>query len=287
MPATSNHGWGTPGLTTPEDTQETSVLEAVETPERASRIAERPATDNSWSNGYGGASVSSDDPASRFISALDNEVAAVDEASQEPELLPETTWGSSESSFTPPPASSWSYSAGEMVAQHESDDKNPATDVTWTPPSTWGTSQESGDTDIDETHDVDSAGFSDDGDDEVDYLSGDENIELAGEPAIALPPNEARDKAIALADELRRMIRLMGSSGESDHGAAVMALTEASLNVSDFSDVRGVVAEVKDDRRDIETLGRLAGKVDRLDALLDEHKALADAIELAITELNG
>ena len=70
-------------------------------------------------------------------------------------------------------------------------------------------------------------------------------------------------------------------------GAAVMALTEARLNVGDFSDLRGVLVDVKNDPRDIQTLGNLAGKVDRIEALMDEHKVLNDAIETAIKELNG
>lgn len=289
----TNNGWGTPRTTPEEDSQQTTALNAVqppaEVPESPSISETRQRSANTWSSAYGegsasgSASASSGDPASRFISALDNDVQPVEEAEDEPA----STWESSAPAFTPPPPSNWSYNAGDKpTASSESDDSGDE-DTTWQAPATWGAVQTTEEPPIEESEVVDSAGFTDDGDDEVDSLSGDENLEVSGKSTPELAPDEARDKAIALADELRRTIRMMSGGGESDHGAAVMALTEASLYIGDFSDVRGVLADVKNDPRDIQSLGDLAGKVDRIEALLDEHKSLAEAIETAIRELNG
>lgn len=251
---------------------------------------------NQWTSAYGdsnaGQSGSTDDPASRFISALDAEVKPVEETKEASIDDPISTWETSAPAFTPPPPSNWSYGArsdepidADIVEESDTEDDQPGESV-WEAPATW-TSVESTDDSADDDEIIDVAGFTDDGDDEVDYLSGDENIEVSGNVAASLPPDEARDKAIALADELRRTIRMMSSGGESDHGAAIMALTEASLGVGDFSDVRGVLVDVKNDPRDIQALGSLAGKIERLETLLDEHSSLAHAIEEAIKELNG
>ena len=285
----TNDGWGTPRTTSEDDSQQTTVLNAVQPPagepESPSISESRQRSANTWSSAYaeGSASAPSGDPASRFISALDRDVQPVDPETDEPA----SSWESSTPAFTPPPPSNWSYSAGEGFGVASESDESGDEDSAWQTPATWGAVQSTEEPAAEESKDVDSAGFTDDGDDEVDSLSGDENLEVSGESAPELAPDEARDKAIALADELRRTIRMMSSGGESDHGAAVMALTEASLYIGDFSDVRGVLADVKNDPRDIQTLGDLAGKVDRIEALLDEHKSLAEAIETAIRELNG
>jgi hypothetical protein len=121
----------------------------------------------------------------------------------------------------------------------------------------------------------------------VDYLSGDENIDVSGNETHVLAPEDARARAISLVDELRRMVRLMPGSGPQDTGAAAMALTEASLKVNDFSDVREAITELQDDPRDIQALSNLARMADKIELLLDEHQSLAETIETAITELSG
>lgn len=296
--STTPGGWGNQSVA---ESQQTTVLEAVEPPaERndTSKISEqRHRTADAWTSAYESASTptnssaASDDPASRFISALDEDVKPVVEDTEEAasDSDPASTWETPALVFTPPPPSNWSYSGSE-----ESESTTTEVDSTWETPATWAavTSTPEAPADASEDDeadddDVDSAGFSDDGNDEVDYLSGDENIARSGDISRKLPPDEARDKAIALADELRRTIRMMSSEGESDYGAAAMALTEVSLHIGDFSDVRGLVAEVKESPRDIRTLGGLAGKIDRIQALLDEHASLANAIETAIKELDG
>lgn len=295
-----NDGWGTPRSTSESDSQQTTVLNAVQPPTEPtdsptiSKTWQRSA--DTWSSAYEGESASapssprSDDPASRFISALDDEVQPTPEQ-KEFRSEPASTWEPTAPAFTPPPPSNWSYSAreeSELTTESGVTDEDDADkDSTWVTPSTWEAAPVASEPAVEETREVDSAGFTEGGGDEIDYLSGDENIEVAEESAPELTPDDARDKAIALADELRRTIRMMSSGGESDHGAAVMALTEASLHVGDFSDLRGVLVDVKNDPRDIQTLGNLAGKVDRIEALMDEHKALSDAIETAIKELNG
>lgn len=266
------------------------MLNAVQPPaeqnESPSINRARRQADDAWSAAYGATSASSsEDPASRFISALDTEVQSVKyEEDATSSGNPASTWEASTPAFTPPPPSNWSYSAGvESEPETDNSNDNVGQGSTWQTPSTWAEVAPT----TGESEDVDAAGFTDDGDDEIDYLSGDENIEVSDESTPELLPDEARDKAIALADELRRTIRMMSSGGESDHGAAVMALTEASLHVGDFSDVRGVLADVRNDPRDIQSLGELAAKVDRIDALLEEHRSLSDAIETAIREMNG
>lgn len=301
--ASSTAGWGTPPPAPDDDSQQTTVLNAVEPPAEPAEQTETPRISktryrsaDAWTSAYGGdsaethAGASAGDPASRFISALDDEVHSLPDEDDvvDSEVDPTSTWGTPAPAFSPPPPSNWSFTGGDEIESE--------VDSTWEAPSTWETpstraavqsTPASPADDGGDSSDVDTAGFSEGGNDEVDYLSGDENIERSSDTLPQLAPDEARDKAIALADELRRTIRMMSSDGESDHGAAMMALTEVSLHVGDFSDVRGVVAEVKDNPRDIHTLGDLVGKVHRIEALLDEHTSLVDAIELTIKELNG
>lgn len=291
-PPANTGSWGTARSVPQDNTQETSVLSAVQPPTPAPEAqpaneTTRNQSSDSWSSAYSGGSESRDDPASRFISALDNEVQPAEDKTEAPKTDEASGGGSGNPVFTPPPPSNWSYSTGTGESTNTESTNDPPETPSWEVPSTWTSSEQATDEDTSASDDVDAAGFTDDGDNEVDWLSGDENIEVSDEPVPTLPPDEARVKAIALADELRRTIRMMGSGGESDHGAAVMALTDASLHVGDFSDVRDVIAEVQSSPRDIQALNNLAGKVDRLETLLEEHASLVDTIERAITELNG
>lgn len=268
MPTASNDGWGTPRTPAQDDVQETSVLPSVQSPETPpAGDADRKSTD-SWSSAYSKQGSTGDDPAGRFISALDDEVTPVpDDAKTESPMG--SSWESPAPVFTPPPPSNWSYSGGTVESAEATSETDSAEDSNWVAPSTWTTpdapDEPAGETDA----------IADESDEQNEILPS------------SLQPDELRDKAIELADELRKTVRLLSGGGEHDHGAAVMALTEVSLGVGDYSDVRGALAEVRNDPRDIETLTNLASKVDRLEALLDEHKALADAIETAIRELNG
>lgn len=290
----ANDGWGTRRTSAQDDSQETTVLNAVQP--QTSKAEESTSINDSqqrsfgqWGSAYNDStsdqSSSTSDPASRFISALDNEVKPVDEAEGQPSDDPASSWGTPTPAFTPPPPSNWSYSADpvESPAADTADEPDTSADEpaesSWQVPSTWAVVETPDDVDAEDDN---AARFTDDGDD----LSGDEKIDES-ESEDALPPNEARDRAIELADELRRTIRMMSGGGESDHGAAVMALTEASLYVRDFADVRGVLVDVKNDPRDIQALTGLAEKVDRIEVLLEEHKSLADTIETAIRELSG
>ena len=121
----------------------------------------------------------------------------------------------------------------------------------------------------------------------MDYLSGDENIDVSGPDTPVFSPEDARTRAIALVDELRRMLRLMPGGGVQDAGAAAMALTEASLKVSDFADLREAIVELQEDPRDIQALSNLARMADKIELLLDEHQSLAAVIETALQELSG
>lgn len=266
-------GWGSPQADSSNETQQTSVIRPVQPQDTPLASDPQQSSANTWSNAYSGSPASDRDPASRFRSALDNDVQPVEDTASSPAPDPEATWGSPAPVFTPPPPSNWNYSANDQTAAEPEPAEEPA------PESSWGTW--SGNEDIDQKNDKGTTPAQEPVD------NSDEKLDSIEDADDSLSPSDARDKAIALADELRRTIRMMGSGGESDHGAAVMALTEASLYVGDFSDVRGALADVKNDPRDIEALGNLAGKVARIDALLDEHKSLANAVETAIRELNG
>lgn len=105
--------------------------------------------------------------------------------------------------------------------------------------------------------------------------------------ATAIAPEDARRRAISLIDDLRRMVRMMPGGNVPDMGAAAMALTEASLNVSDFADVREAITELQDDPRDIQALSNLARMADKIELLLDEHQSLVAAIETALQVMSG
>lgn len=316
-------GWGNSQPENNDDSQQTSVLNAVQSPEEKAEEAPsirttRQRSSDSWGSAYSGGSSasepSSNDPASRFISALDAEVKPTPPAEPVGDTAAaDSGWGTP--AFTPPAASNWSYSGSESTSEEKAD--TTSSDSGWGKPSTWATpapetteEEESTDDDnvidaefteevaaaeepvvTEESHEeepaTDAAGFTDDGDDEVDYLSGDENIEVSGAENPVLPPDEARDRAISLVDELRRMVRMMGTGTPSDPGAAAMALTEASLNAGDYADLREVIAELQDDPRDIQALANLAQKADKIEALLDEHQSLVASIDRAITELSN
>ncbi len=315
---TNYQGWGAPKSEDQSDSQETSVLNAVEPaakPKEAPSIrggSQRSA--DSWGSAYSSGSSTSgsgNDPASRFISALDADVKPTPESPTAEAESADDGWG--KPAFTPPSPSNWSYSGG--VSESGTSETEPEGDTnsgwnassTWTTPASTTTEADDDADDVidaefseevaeaediqttvaDPTRETDSAGFTDDGDEEVDYLSGDENIEVAGPETPLLAPDDARTRAIELIDELRRMVRMMGTGSESDPGAAAMALTEAVLNVGDYDDERSVLADIQEDPRDIQALSNLAQKADKIDALLAEHQSLVDAIEKATRDLTG
>lgn len=353
--APPNDGWNTPRNTSKADSQETSVIESV-TPPESTKETSITGNDNQreydrWTAAYAGSSSNNtDDPASRFISALEDRENSVSDEQEDPEAPVEESVDPASTWVTPPPsATSWNYQAktepatdfGSADASTDHDD--------WKAPSTWGRVEtdpvieveaepevetevapevEAGpiggqpsapieidkpveeesdkhedviavepstpveiDIDTDEETELegepDAAGFREGGVNEVDFLSGDENIAVSGPITPALDPNDARARAIELVDELRRTVRMMPGGGQQDLGAAAMSLTEASLNLSDFSDVREVLDELQEDSRDIQALSNLARKADKIELLLDEHASLAEAIETALKELNA
>ncbi len=346
-----NSGWGTRQGNVSDDAQETTVLDAVKpaSPEPPTTISGGSSQReyDRWTSAYGTPEEPADDPASRFISALEQKPAP---ASTEPSIDTEDAEEAEDTSnpaatwVTPPPdafkpttTSSWSYQASESdpaASAEESGESSNSDDSGWRAPASWGhvtdtardeepeatgaagiemadrdeipawgeTSAEADAADEMDADDLtiaededsgdtasapDAAGFRDGGTYEVDYLSGDENIDVSGNESQALAPEDARARAISLVDELRRMVRLMPGSGPQYTGAAAMALTEASLNVNDFSDVREAITELQDDPRDIQALSNLARMADKIELLLDEHQSLAKTIETAISELSG
>ena len=326
-----NDGWNTPRTTPTDDSQETSFLEPVQ-PADPWKPQSLSGSDNQreydrWTSAYSSTPDQGNDPASRFISALEDQdtpatsESATDVDEETDTVDPTSTW------VTPPPAatSTWSFqgntaeSSEPQPEPQATSDSNDAED--WKAPATWGQVEPEpavesevapeqpveseaapdqpdspqppapGEIDIESDFEdeidaeTDAAGFRDGGVDEVDYLSGDENIEVSGQELPVLEPNDARTRAIELVDELRRMVRMMPAGIERDPGAAAMALTEASLNVSDFADVREVLSELQDDPRDIQALSNLARKADKIELLLDEHASLVAAVESALREI--
>lgn len=300
--------------------QSTQIIPAVQPSTEPDEQVENAA--NEPVNGWPSASTtrSSDDPASRFISALESNMKPADEEvpSWDPQPDPAPAENGWRSAFTPPQSTNWNWSSTSEPAEEEATegDQHPepasmlveeettpqTTDTTW---SSWTTPAP------DES--TDNAGFTEGGSDEVDYLSGDENIEVSGpetpllvedvtsespetpmllnpHPVVVaetdLSPDDARSKAIALVDELRSVIRQM-SGAPADTGNAAMTLTEATLNIDAFDDVREVLAAVAENPRDISALSDLAGKVDRLQEMQANRDELVDTIERALSDLTG
>lgn len=338
--STANDGWGGPVEQPADPTQETAVLEAVKppTPQQPTRLAghNQQREYDRWTAAYGDTSATANDPASRFISALEQDArpaeseAPVEEQTEPEEDAPKpaTTW------VTPPPEAFGTGRPSTWNFQASSQD-----DDTWKAPSTWNTvGPAPEETEVERTNDpavvlnpilpsneaekgaaqepdinalpevaertddaatdaatvidvqpaaVVEAASQDAEEDEADLAEV-----LAAGPAATTPdedlsPQDARARAISLVDDLRRVIRTMPGGNPPDMGAAAMALTEASLNVSDFGDVREAITELQEDPRDIQALSNLARMADKIELLLDEHQALATAIETALQEMSG
>ncbi|MCA9833970.1 MAG: zinc-ribbon domain-containing protein [Thermomicrobiales bacterium] len=255
---TDNGGWGVPAVSE-DDSQQTSVLEAVplSEPDVASPVQER---QRDWGSAY--STTSAADPASNFRSALDAEVQPVTDEG----------WGAPRQT-----TDNWNFSA--------------ATDDTWKAPATWGTVTP----EVEEDAETEPASATD-VDEVVEDTAQPEEVE-----AIALPetpatlPNEPAGEASTLTDTHTRALELLKelqtivpqlAASQADEGTAAMTLTEASLQVKDYSDVAATLNAVKENPRDIQVLGDLAAKADRIQELLDEHSALAQAIEDAIGHLS-
>jgi uncharacterized Zn finger protein (UPF0148 family) len=338
--STTANGWSRPAEAPAESTQDTSVLEAVKppAPQQPAQLAssnEQREYDR-WTSAYGSPTTPVNDPASRFISALEQDSRPAtpeppaEETQGEKTPTPATTW------VTPPPEafgtgrpSTWNF---EVSSQD---------DETWKAPSTWNTVGPVPDeTEVERTNDpsvvlnpiLPSSGREEDAGQEseseiealpevaeatdvetahavtvadvqpaaVEEATAQDNDEDEADIAEVLSagstgrardeefsPTDARARAISMVDELRRMIRMMPGGNLPDMGAAAMALTEASLNVTDFGDVREAITELQDDPRDIQALSNLARLADKIELLLNEHQALADAIETALQEMSG
>jgi hypothetical protein len=134
---------------------------------------------------------------------------------------------------------------------------------------------------------VEEAAAQDSADDEADFTEVLTTDAASPAQLEEISPTDARARAISMVDELRRMIRMMPGGNPPDMGAAAMVLTEASMNLTDFGDVREAITELQDDPRDIQALSNLARMADKIELLLSEHESLANAIETAIQEMSG
>jgi hypothetical protein len=140
---------------------------------------------------------------------------------------------------------------------------------------------------------TDAAGFTEGGDQEVDYLSGDENIAAggpdsgiaAGRPSDA---SDARQRATALVEELRELVWKIGEQEPSRAGDTTDIRNELSAargQVADFSDFEGVIAAVRESPRDVDALRELGAQAGRIEDLLESHGRLTAALDDAIRKL--
>lgn len=137
------------------------------------------------------------------------------------------------------------------------------------------------------------AGFSEGGAQEVDYLSGDENISAGGPDsgiAAGRPSDEtdARQRATVLVEELRELVWRIGEQEPSRAGDTTdirNELNAARRQVADFSDLEGVIAAVRESPRDVDALRELGARAGRLEDLLESHGRLTAALDDAIRKL--
>ena len=246
-------GWEAASHATTEQAQSTSVLEPIQIPPAASEPAPAPAPSfgassrtRDWGS-HGDSASAASDPASNFRTALDPEIRPVDEAA----------WG------TPPPSRE-TWSSGTETS----------TDTAWQAPDTWAQSTTLPDdtppaakpaADAEPTPTTTAAAVIE--------------APIAAEPAVPTPSiSDAQAHALDLLRQLQTVIPHL-VSGERDEGSAAMTLTAASLQVTDFAELQRVLGLVRSDPRDVQALSELAAQVDRIQALLDEHTLLADAVE--------
>ncbi|MCO5228811.1 MAG: zinc ribbon domain-containing protein [Thermomicrobiales bacterium] len=254
-PSTNDTEWGAATSSTDAEDQQTAVLAPVTSAESAPAISGHDQS-NRWSSGWGASpSTGAPDPASRFITALDDEVKPTNDDAIA------AGWTTSQTS--------WSHS-------HQTDAEN-----------SWGTPQSTPETESEPLvepateSEVASAAV------EVQLTDTAEEVGISTEvPAaasLALTPDDPRHRVLELLTELQGLVPKIAIA---DEGTAAMTLTEASLKTADYSDVREVISQVKENPRDIQALSELSGKVERIEALLEEHATLIDAIESALRNLN-
>lgn len=256
---TNDSEWGTTAGSTDTEDQQTAVLEPVKPSESVPAISGHDQSGR-WTSGWGTpsttTSTSDSDPAGRFITALDDEVKPTSD---------DTGWTTAQTS--------WSYG-------NQTDVEN-----TWgTPQSSLETESESLAEPVTETE-VTSAIV------EVELTSPAENTDISPEAPVIddessspdLTPDDPRHRVLALITELQALVPKIAIA---DEGTAAMTLTEASLKIADYADLREVINQVKENPRDIQALSELSGKVERIEALLEEHATLTDAIESALRDLN-
>lgn len=258
---TNDTEWGTTASSAGTEDQQTAVLEPIKPAEPVPTITGNDHNDR-WTSGWVAPSTptSESDPASRFVTALDDEVKpTTDDAiatgwttaqtswSYGSQTNAEDTWGTPQSAPEP-----------ETVAEVEP--------VTETEPEVVTSAVE-----------VESTGSTEIVDTEADVSATNE------ESSLVLTADDPRHRVIELLTELQALVPKIAIA---DEGTAAMTLTEASLKTSDYTDVREVISQVKENPRDIQALSELSGKVERIESLLEEHAALTEAIESALRNLN-
>lgn len=272
---------------TPAPTEETQIAAPAAQPEAGTTGTGEGETSESFAgwrssgSSWGSTEGSASTPADRFGAALDSTERESTETTSD-----EFGWGK------PAPATddrfaSWSAAYG-TTSENEPAAKDADTgDVVAVESATIA------DEETESTATTDSAGFTEGGANEVDYLSGDENIEIGGPDsgiAAGRPSDQAdaRQRATTLVEELRELIWKIGEQTPASTGDTTdirNALSAARGHVSDFSDLEGVITAVCESPRDIDALRELGGQAPRLEELLVSHSRLTAALDDAIRNL--
>ncbi len=269
---------------TPAPAEETQIAAPVVQPE-PDTTGERETSESfaGWgSSGSGWTSTesSTSTPADRFGAALDSTERESTETTSD-----ESGWGKP-APTTDDRFASWSAAYGSTNENPPVEEDANTGEVVAVESATIADESES-------TSATDSAGFTEGGADEVDYLSGDENIAVGGpDSGIAAgrpsDQSDARQRATTLVEELRELIWKIGEQSPATTGDTTdirNALNAARGHISDFSDLEGVITAVRENPRDIDALRELGNQAPRLEELLESHSRLTTALDDAIHNL--
>ncbi len=271
---------------TPAPAEETQIAAPAVQPEAdttATSEGETSGTFAGWGSsgsGWGTTEGSTSTPADRFGAALDSTERESAETTND-----ESGWGKP-APVTDDRFASWSAAYGATSESEQIQDDANSGDVVAVESATIADEAES-------TSTTDNAGFTEGGANEVDYLSGDENIDVGGpDSGIAAgrpsDQSDARQRATTLVEELRELIWKIGEQAPASTGDTTdirNALSTARGHVSDFSDLEGVISAVRESPRDIDALRELGSQAPRLEELLESHSRLTAALDDAIRQL--
>lgn len=254
---TDDFGWGAAARSIDADSQQTSVIEPVkpaEPTDQETSIAVRGRM-RDWGSPQGDVHMNTD-PASRFISALETDVNSTTENAKNDSLSEPT---STESTTDGNAADTWSFAA-------------PATSnsETWKAPDSWASVVT---TEAEHDEEISGEGIISEIVSSVEDDTGETvkpNEELVDTDSDLTHQGESVQRALDLLSELQTLVPTLPGTANS--------LSEAVIDAEDFGDLEEVLENIRDNPRDIQALGELAGKVDRISALLQSHTQMRQAI---------